>query len=142
MARLIARAPYRGLFAAETLIGTAYIALASGLAIKVGEQTHNSALVALLVALNALPVLGLSQFVTPTLERFGFEGGIVDLEKLAAAPVKAALCVATHGLPAFGQLACGSQTNLVQHPAEIDEAVYLIERAAESGDDRGVGEWH
>ncbi len=72
MARLIARAPYRGLLAAETLIGTAYIALASGLAIKVGEQTHNSALVALLVALNALPVLGLSQFVTPTLERFGF----------------------------------------------------------------------
>jgi MFS family permease len=72
MARLIARAPYRGIFAAETLIGTAYIALASGLAIKVGEQTHNSALVALLVALNALPVLVLSQVVTPVLERLGF----------------------------------------------------------------------
>jgi MFS family permease len=72
MARLIARAPYRGLFAAETLTNTAYIALASGLAIKVGQQTQNSALVALLVALNALPVLVLSQFVTPTIERVGF----------------------------------------------------------------------
>lgn len=72
MARLISRAPYRGVFAAETLSGTAYIALASGLAIKVGQQTHNSALVALLIALNAVPVLALSQLVTPTLDRFGF----------------------------------------------------------------------
>ncbi len=74
--------------------------------------------------------------IAAALERFRFERRVIDVEELAAAPVETPL----HGraarrLPALGQFPRRREPDLVQHPAEIDEAVDLIERAAKSGND-------
>ena len=130
MARLIARAPYRGVFAGETLIGTAYIALASGLAIKVGEQTHNSALVALLVALNAIPVLVLSQFVTPVIERLGFYRTLIWTQLIALIAMAATALLYASGsmsyLAAFGLITVIGSTLTFRVPAVFGTLAWFV----------------
>jgi hypothetical protein len=70
---------------------------------------------------------------------FGFEGGVVDVEEVAAARIEADFDRgATHGLPAFGEFAGGGEANFVEHAAEVDEAVDLVGGAAESGNDGWV----
>ncbi len=89
--RVALTAPYRRLFLGETLATAASTAVASALAINALMHGASAFVIALLVALIALPVVVVSPLVRPTIERYGvyrtllWTHGIVVIGLLAAA---------------------------------------------------------
>lgn len=89
--RVALTAPYRRLFLGEILATAASTAVASTLAISAVMRGASAFVIALLVALIAVPVVVISPLVRPTIERFGvyrtllWTHGIVVIGLLAAA---------------------------------------------------------
>jgi len=72
-------------------------------------------------------------FIRAPLERFLFQGGVINMEEVAAARIETSFHRgAAHRLPALRKFPGGSETNLVEHASEIDESFHLGGRAAES----------
>lgn len=92
--RTITLRPYCWLWLGELASGSAIIALTSALALEVNQRTHNAGLVALIVALVALPVLALSPVVVPLTARLGVGNTLWSSQVvMAVATTVAAFCI-------------------------------------------------
>lgn len=76
-------------------------------------------------------------------ESFLFESGVVDVEEAAAARIKAVrLGQAAILLPCRRQFASGAETDFVEGAAKVDDAAYLVGRAAQTKNDGWIWKGH
>ena len=82
-------------------------------------------------------------FVCAALQGFRFKCVVIDAEKTAAAGIETALHGrAAGGLPAVRQFAGSGEADLIEHTAEINEAVDLRGRTAKPRNDSWIGKSH